>query len=115
LGEISEPLFGRFRPIAFKLFNALLACALRDELGSSHQAVKTVMRRTGASQRTVNIGLQEQRGRTASILLRSRGNSEEILGAFLVAAERSPPLVTLKLVELRSTPLEALEVIDRQR
>jgi hypothetical protein len=32
-----------------------------------------------------------------------------------VAAERSPSLVTLKLVELRSTLLEALEVIDGQR
>jgi len=32
-----------------------------------------------------------------------------------VAAERSPPLVTPKLVELLSTLWEALEVIDGQR
>lgn len=34
-------------------FGQALAAALKSELGSTHQAVKTVMRWTGASERTV--------------------------------------------------------------
>jgi hypothetical protein len=34
-------------------FCSLIAVALRTELGSNHQAAKTIMRWTGASERTV--------------------------------------------------------------
>jgi hypothetical protein len=95
-------------------FTELIACALRDELGSSHQAIKTVMRWTGASERTVKYWFAGTTGPSGEHLVALARNSDEILRVFLVAAERSPSLVTLKLVELRSTLLEALAAIDRQ-
>jgi hypothetical protein len=95
-------------------FTKLVARALRDELGSSHQAVKTVMRWTGASERTVKYWLAGTNGPSGEHLVALARNSDEILRVFLIAAERSPSIITVKLDQLRTALQETMDAIDRQ-
>jgi hypothetical protein len=95
-------------------FTKLVATALRTELGTTHQAVKTVMRWTGASERTVKHWLAGTHGPSAQHLVALARHSDEVLELFLVLAERNSRIVTAKLFNLRRRLLETVEFIDQQ-
>ena len=95
-------------------FAKLLAQALRAELGSTHRAVKTVMRWTGASERTVKHWLAGAHAPRGSHLVGLVQNSDRVLGDFLLAAGRDEVVVAVELTALRSRLLEMVELIDRR-
>jgi hypothetical protein len=53
-------------------YRAAMAMALHAELGSTHRAIKSAMRWTGASERTVKYWFAGERGRAAITSCRSR-------------------------------------------
>ena len=95
-------------------FAMLIAQALKAELGSTHRAVKTVMRWTGASERTVKHWLAGTHAPDGAHLIGLVRHSDEVLSDFLQAAERGNVVFAVELVDLRSRLLEIVELIDRQ-
>ncbi|MEH2565223.1 hypothetical protein [Bradyrhizobium sp. AZCC 2289] len=95
-------------------FIRLIAGALRAELNSTHQAVKTAMRWTGASERTVKHWFAGTHGPSGEHLVALARHSDEVLKVFLVAADRNSMAVAAKVAELRRMLLETIEYIERQ-
>ncbi|MFA5967906.1 MAG: hypothetical protein WC816_01445 [Sphingomonas sp.] len=95
-------------------FAMLIARALNTELGSTHRAVKTVMRWTGASERTAKHWLAGTHAPDGAHLIGLVRHSDEVLGDFLRAAGRGDVVLAVGLVDLRSRLLEMVELIDRQ-
>ena len=65
-----------------------IADTLRRELGSKHQAIQTVMRWTGASERTAKYWLSGERGPSRKHLIRLAQHSDAVLITILTMAER---------------------------
>ena len=89
-----------------------VAAALRAELGTTHQAVKTVMRWTGASERTVKNWFAGTHGPSGEHLVALAQYSDEVLEVFLVLAERNSRIVGARLVDLRRKLMETIEYIE---
>jgi hypothetical protein len=85
---------------------------LRHELGDTHQAVKTVMRWTGAGERTAKNWLAGTRGPTGEYLLSLVGHSNAVLEAFLRLAGRESWWAALSLHEARTRLVEMLRTFD---
>ena len=89
-----------------------VAYALRNQLGTTHQAVKTVMRWTGAGERTVKnwfAGISGPSGQHLVALIR---HSDEVLEVLLLSAGRQQITVAKKLVDTRNKLAEMLQQID---
>ena len=71
-------------------YRKAIADALRRELGPTHQAIKTVMRWTGASERTAKYWLSGERGPSGEHLIRLAQHSDAVLITILIMAERLP-------------------------
>ncbi len=69
-------------------YRAALALALRSELGPTHQAIKTAMRWTGASERTVKYWFSGIRGPSGEHLILLAQHSDAVLVVILTLAER---------------------------
>jgi hypothetical protein len=69
-------------------YRKAIADALRRELGPTHQAIKTVMRWTGASERTAKYWLSGERGPSGEHLIRLAQHSDAVLITILTKAER---------------------------
>ena len=93
-------------------FNGAIAAALREELGSTHQAIKTVMHWTGASESAVKTWLAGSHGPSGEHLVALVRNSDEVLKIFLLLAGRSKHLLGIRLANLRSYLVETIECID---
>jgi hypothetical protein len=93
-------------------FGALIAEALRAELGSNHQTIKTVMRWTGASERTVKYWFAGTHGPGGEHLVALSQHSDEVFKAFLLMAGRGSVILTAKLAELRLKLLAVIDHID---
>ena len=93
-------------------FNRTIAAALRAELGSTHPAVKTVMRWTGASERTVKNWLVGTHGPSGDHFVALVCHSDMVLKALLMMTGRDLVLVAVKVVDIRLKLLEAVEFID---
>lgn len=93
-------------------FNSTIAAALRVELGSTHQAVKTVIRWTGASERTVKHWFAGTHGPSGDNLVQLMANSDEVLKVLLVRAGRRGSLSGAKVIELQSYLMEALKCLE---
>ena len=111
--------FFRKGAIFFEFDGAAYACvvaaALRDELGQSHHAVKTVVRWTDANERTVKNWFSATSGPSGQHLVALACHSDEVFGAFLVLSGRTldPALAPNKLLELRDKLWETLQFIQR--
>src|SRR3989442_12441900 len=112
------PKKGKFFPGSARIaphglnYASVVAAGLRKELGDTHQAVKTVMRWTGANERTVKnwfAGTYGPRGEHLIDLLR---NSDEVLDAFLSLAGREQVIAAKKLVAARDVFAAALVQVD---
>jgi hypothetical protein len=69
-------------------YAATIAAALREELGSTRRMIKTAMRWTGASERTVKLWLAGQVGPSGPHLLGLARNSDDVFRAFLSLSQR---------------------------
>ena len=96
-------------------FERAIAIALRSELGLTHQAVKTVMVWTGASERTVKHWFAGTHGPNGQHLIELARHSDAVLNYFLVASDR--PFLTpgIELLGIRTRLLDLVELIDRCR
>ena len=71
-------------------YRKAIADALRCELGLTHRAIKTVMRWTGASERTAKYWLSGERGPSGEHLIRLAQHSDAVLITLLTMAGRMP-------------------------
>ena len=69
-------------------YRAAIALALHSELGSTHRAIKTAMRWTGASERTVKYWFAGERGPSGEHLISLARHSDAIVLVLLALAER---------------------------
>ena len=69
-------------------YRKAVAAALRAELGPTHQAIKTAMRWTGASERTAKYWLSGERGPSGEHLILLTQHSDVVLLTILTMAER---------------------------
>lgn len=89
-----------------------VAAALRAELGDTHQALKTVMRWTGASERSAKNWLAATRGPTGAHLISLLRNSDAVLGAILRLSGREASLAVVNLLDARDALRAAVKKFD---
>ena len=89
-----------------------LAIALQYELGSTHQAVKTLMRWTNANERTAKNWLKGTCGPRGEHLARLIQHSDAALASFLDMAKRNSTVIRTTLPSLRSDLMRAVNAID---
>lgn len=90
-----------------------IAGALRQDLGATHQAVKSVMRWTGASERTVKYWFAGTGGPSGEHLIALARHSDMVLRVFLQLAGRQHYEGALRLIQARDTLSEILEAIRK--
>ena len=88
-----------------------IAMALRRELGGTHRATKTVMKWTGADERTVRNWLAGATGPSGQHLILLMRYSDEVLETMLRISERKAFLTALKLVRVRDRLSQDLRVV----
>jgi hypothetical protein len=93
-------------------YSAAIAYALQHELGTTHQAVKTVRRWTGAGERTVKNWLAGVSGPSGQHLVDLIRHSDEVLEVLLILAERQQIVAAQKLVDVRNKLAETVGQID---
>ena len=100
------------RPMGKPQYAAVISAALHSELDNSHRSIKTVMRWTGAKERTVKNWFAGTNGPRGEHLICLARNSDAVLAAFnrLVIDPRHPALSSLDHV--RSLLCEAIEALD---
>jgi hypothetical protein len=94
-------------------YAASIATALRGELGDSHQAIKTVMRWTGATDRTAKNWVTGIRGPTGEHLISLARHSDAVFEVIIRAAGRESLLIALQLNDAREKLAAALEILDQ--
>jgi len=94
-------------------YNAAIAFALKSQLGLTHQAVKTVMKWTGAGERTVKNWFAGLSGPSGTHLVRLIQNSDETLAALLILAGRSEVLAAARIIDMRNKLAETVAEVDQ--
>lgn len=69
-------------------YRRAIADVLRRELGPTHQAIKTLMRWTGASERSAKYWLSGERGPSGEHLIQLAMHSDAVLMMILTMADR---------------------------
>jgi hypothetical protein len=90
-----------------------IANALKRELGPTHQAVKIIMKWTGAGERTVKNWLAGINGPSGQHLLELIRNSDNVLQVLLTMAGRRQTSAVQHLGDLRNYLNQTLESIDQ--
>ncbi len=93
-------------------YSRAMAYALKCEVGSTHQAVKTIMAWTGAGERTVKNWLAGISGPSGQHLVDLVRHSDYVLEVLLVLAGRQQIAGAQKLVSVRNKLAETVEQID---
>ena len=93
-------------------YSQAIAYALKCELGTTHQAVKTVMSWTGAGERTVKNWLAGKSGPSGDHLVRLISQSEAVLQVLLILGGRQRVATIQKFAGLRDKLAEAVEFFD---
>jgi hypothetical protein len=100
-------------------YASAIAKILKAELGNSHQAHKTLMRWTGANERTAKNWLAGSNGPSGEYLLQLMCNSDQIFDFVLKRSCRPAILSSQRLTEIRNSLLTTVEllteVVDLQR
>jgi hypothetical protein len=89
-----------------------IAYALRNQLGTTHQAVKIVMRWTGAGERTVKNWLTGVSGPSGQHLVDLIRHSDDVLEILLLLAGRQKITATMKLADLRKKLAGMVQHVD---
>ena len=93
-------------------FSLAIAYALKCELGSTHQAVKIIMRWTGAGERTVKNWMAGISGPSGQHLVDLIRHSDNVLEVLLVMAGRQQIIAAHNLIEVRDKLAETVAQID---
>jgi len=93
-------------------FPRAVAYALKSELGSTHQAVKTIRKWTGAGERTVKNWLAGTSGPSGEHMVDLIRHSDHVLTVLLTMAGRQHICAAQKLVDARNKLAETVEQID---
>jgi hypothetical protein len=93
-------------------FAKAVSAALRDEVGSSHSAAKTVMRWTGASERTAKNWLAGTNGPCGWHLVLLARESDAVMATLLILAGRELNVSALSLISLKAGLMYAVNAID---
>lgn len=93
-------------------FRHAVSTALRSELGSTHRAIKTVMRWTGANERTVKHWFAGRHSPSSHHLAAISRHSDEVLMCFLVAANRPHLSVNMEWVNVKTKLERLIQEID---
>ena len=80
--------------------------------GSTHQAVKIIMRWTGAGERTVKNWLAGISGPSGQHLVDLIRHSDDVLAVLLILAGRQQVVVAQRFVDMRNKLVETVEQID---
>lgn len=94
-------------------YASMIAAALRTELGDSHRATKTVMRWTGASERTVKHWLAGHHGPGGEYLIVLMRESEAVFEAVMIAADRREAAVAARILVAHQTILQVVGLAER--
>jgi hypothetical protein len=95
-------------------YAAMIAQALRRELGSSHRATKTVMHWTGASERTAKHWLAGHYGPGGGYLIVLMHESEAVYEAILTAAGRRDAVLAARMLAARGGVAEVMALVRRE-
>ena len=87
--------------------------ALRAELGGTHRTVKTIMRWTCASERTIKNWLDGRHGPSGDHLIDVIRHSDAVYSLVLRLAGREHALAMIRVADLRARLAAALAEIDR--
>jgi hypothetical protein len=87
--------------------------ALRAELGGTHRTVKTIMRWTGASERTIKNWLDGSHGPSGEHLIRVICHSDAVYALVLRLAGRDQALTMVRVADLRARLVAVLAEIDQ--
>jgi hypothetical protein len=93
-------------------YSVAIAYALRTQLGSTHQAVKVIMRWTGAGERTVKNWLAGASGPSGKHLVDLIRHSDDVLEVLLILAGRHQIAAAQKVVDARNRLAETVGEID---
>jgi hypothetical protein len=93
-------------------YEAAVAYALKSQLGGTHQAVKVIMRWTGAGERTVKNWLAGVSGPNGQHLVELIRNSDEVLDVLLLMAGRRQIAAANKLLDARDKLAETIKQVD---
>jgi pyocin large subunit-like protein len=91
-------------------YAAAIAAALRAGHGDTHQAIKTVMRWTGANERTVKNWFVGTNGPSGVHLISLVRHSDLVLEVLLQLAGREHSIAVAKLISARKQLTEILEL-----
>lgn len=89
-----------------------VAYALKSQLGTTHRAVKIIMRWTGAGERTVKNWLSGVSGPNGQHLVDLMRHSDEVLDILLLMAGRKQIAAAKKLVDVRNKLAETIQQVD---
>jgi hypothetical protein len=89
-----------------------VAKSLKTELGNTHQAIKIVVRWTGANERTVKTWFAAKNAPGLEHLIALLRNSDSVLIAVLLLADRRAVVGQAALVAARAALFESLKLID---
>jgi hypothetical protein len=84
-------------------YASLIASILNSELGNSHQAHKTLMKWTGANERTAKNWLSGSNGPSGEHLLKLMRNSDAVFACVLTLSQRPAVLSNQRLLEVRKS------------
>lgn len=93
----------------------LISSALRAELGNTHQAAKTLMRWTGAGERTVKHWLSGAHGPCGKYLLVLMRESETVVEAVLDAAGRRDAVVAARMLVAHDMMVDVMAMVGRAK
>ena len=93
-------------------YPAAIAAALKSELGTTHQASKTLIRWTGANERTVKNWLSGRRGPRGEHLLSLMRHSTAVFETVLRLSGREQSIQAAMVVGFRDTLVKLLTLID---
>ncbi len=93
-------------------YEEAIAMALREELGGSRQAIKTLMRRTDASARTAKNWLSGAVGPSGAHLIGLMRSSNLVFEVVLIMARREQALLNPSLAEARALLRRASHLLD---
>lgn len=110
--KMGNKLPSRGRIPALLSFNSAIAGALKTELGPTHQAIKTVVRWTGASERTVKHWFAGTHGPSGDHLVDLMANSDEVLKVIMERSGRSTSIESVKIIELQGLLGAALKCLE---
>jgi hypothetical protein len=94
------------------IYARMVSAALREDLGETHRATKTLMRWTGASERTVRNWMTGSKGPNGEHLIVLIRHSQTLLEVILGYAGRDRDIAANRLIAARAGLRELIGFID---